>query len=180
MIITVMGPQGSGKSTQAVLLAKKLSLPLLQSGEVLRQLAEQKTKTGKRVKSFLDQGKLVDDRLLFAILKTEASKEAHQKGFVLDGTPRTLAQAQNLPFQIDQAIYLRVRDEENIKRLLLRKREDDTPAVIAARLRLYHQETEPVLNFYRELGLLIEVDGERSIADIHQDILNKLEYASEK
>jgi adenylate kinase len=174
MIVMVMGPQGSGKSTQAVLLAQKLGLPHLQTGELLRQLAKRSTKLGRKVKRFVEQGKLVNDELLDKILTAKISQPKYQKGFVADGLPRTLSQAQKLPFRIDRVIYLRVSDGENIRRLLLRQRADDTRELIAERLKLYHQQTEPVLNFYRQHGLLIEVDGKRPIEVIHQDILEKL------
>ena len=173
MIIIIMGPQGSGKSTQAALLAKKLKLPHLQVGEVLRELAQQGTRLGLRAKSFWGRGRLVTEKLFRQILQEEIKKDRYRSGLVGDGVPRTLIQAKNLPFKVDKVIYLRVRDEENVKRLRLRKREDDTVGSITERLKLYHRETEPVLDFYRGQGILLEVDGERSIEAIYRDICSR-------
>lgn len=174
MKIVIMGPQGSGKSTQAALLAEKLHLPHLAIGDLSRQLSQKKTALAKKIKSYLDRGELFPDQLLMRILKTEISKPKYRKGFIADGTPRTLKQAKILPFKADKIFYLAVSDKENIKRLVQRGREDDTPPLIKRRLALYHQETEPVLAFYRQQGLLTEVDGERSVETIHQDILKRV------
>ncbi|MDZ4209840.1 MAG: nucleoside monophosphate kinase [Candidatus Curtissbacteria bacterium] len=174
MRVIVMGPQGSGKSTQAGRVAQEIGLPHLQTGALYRQMAQGDNKFARGVRSYLEQGKLVPDDAHDEILKNEVAKPEFQMGFVLDGTPRTLSQAQNLPFKPDKVIYLAVSDEENVKRLTLRGREDDTPKVISERLCLYHQETEPVLDYYRQKGILEEVDGERPIEVITQDILGRL------
>lgn len=174
MKIVVMGPQGSGKSTQAELLAKKLNLPHLQTGELYRQMAKTDSPLGKKIKSFLDQGQLVPDREHNSLLKKEIKKPRYKRGFVLDGSPRTLSQAKTQPFETDRVFYLQVSDEENTKRLLKRGRADDTPALISQRLKIYHQETEPVLDYYRQQGILTEIDGERPIEEIAKDIIERL------
>ena len=169
-----MGPQGSGKTTQAQLLAQRLGLPHLQTGELYRQIAEEDSPRGRRIKSILDQGQLISDEDHNRILEKEIKKRKYQKGFVLDGSPRTISQAKTQPFETDRVFYLRVSDKENIKRLIKRGRVDDTPQLIKERLRIYHQETEPVLNYYRQLGILTEINGERPIEEIHRDIANRL------
>lgn len=174
MKIIVMGPQGSGKTTQARLLAKELNLPHLQTGELYRRIAKEDSSFGQKVNQILSEGELVPDEDHNLILREELNKIEYAQGFVVDGSPRTLSQAQSLPFKPDRVFYLAVSDEENIKRLTKRQRADDTPQLVAERLKLYHQETEPVLDYYRQQGILIEVDGERAIETIFQDILEKL------
>lgn len=176
MKIIIMGPQGSGKSTQASLLAQELNLPHIQTGELYRQIAAQDTPFGREISQFLSQGQLVPDEEHNQILSRELSKPEYDNGFVLDGSPRTLAQAQSLPFEPDKIFYLVVSDEENIKRLEKRKRVDDTPELITERLRLYHQETEPVLDFYRQKGVLTEINGEREIEVILKDITERFKH----
>lgn len=174
MNLIVTGPQGSGKSTQAQLLAKKLNLPHLQTGELYRQIGKKTTPFGRKIKAILGKGQIVPDKEHNQILAQELAKSKYVKGFVLDGSPRTLAQAMSQSFKIDKVFYLKVGDEENIKRLILRGRDDDTPKIIAERLRIYHRETEPVLNFYQKQGILEEIDGERAIEEIHRDIMGRL------
>ena len=175
MSLIVMGPQGSGKTTQAELLAKKLNLPHLQTGELYRRVAKEKSPLGRKVKELLGKGHLVPDKEHNELLEREVKKPLYKNGFVLDGSPRTLSQAKSQPFKVDKIFYLDVSDEENTKRLLRRGRKDDTPELIAERLRIYHRETEPVLKYFRQQGILKEVDGERPIEVIHQDIMNRLE-----
>jgi adenylate kinase len=174
MNLVVMGPQGSGKSTQAELLAHKLKLPHLQTGELYRQIEKENSSFGRKIKAILSKGQIVPDEEHNRILTQELAKSKYHRGFVLDGSPRTLAQAISQPFKVDQVFYLKVSDEENIKRLLKRGRTDDIPEIITERLKIYHQQTEPVLDFYRKLGILEEMNGERPIEDIFQDILGRL------
>ena len=173
----IIGPQGSGKSTQAELLSQKMNLPHLQTGSLYRRIKQRQTVLGRRIKLFLDKGQLVPDKDHNQILAKEVVKSKYRSGFVLDGSPRTLSQAKTQPFVVDKVFYLRVGDKKSIKRLLKRKRIDDTPALIAERLRLYHQETEPVLEYYRQKGILVEIDGEQSIEAIHQEMMKIINNA---
>lgn len=175
MNIVIMGPQGSGKSTQACLLAEKLKIPYLQTGELCRIVSLEDSDLGYRVRKCLTEtGELVPDQEMMMIAGEGFAKEKYQNGVVLDGIPRNLWQAKNLKLRIDKVFYLKVRDEEGIKRLMGRKRKDDTLELIAGRLRDYHRQTEPLLNFYRKQGVLEEVDGERPIGIIFEDILGRL------
>lgn len=168
--IIFMGPVGSGKSTQAGLLAEHLKLPRVNTGEIFRRMAQ----TNPELKELLDRGQFVNDEMTMLMLRQELSDEKYGGGFVADGVPRNLFQAENLPFEPDLVIYLKVRDSENVKRLLLRGRSDDTEEVIKTRLAIYHEQTEPVLDFYRQKGKLLEVDGEPPIEVIFQDVLGKI------
>lgn len=168
MNIIVMGPVGSGKSTQAALIAEKLGLFHFDVGEILRSEVARETVFGKKIKSYLNNGELISDDLLTKFLQKETRK--HKEGFILDGAPRTLSQARILPFKIEKVFYLRVSDKETTKRLLKRRRYDDTPKLIKKRLDIYHQVTEPILDFFREKNKLQEIDGERSVNEIFDDI----------
>lgn len=168
--IIYMGPVGSGKSTQAELLAKHLNLPRLNMGEIFRKVSE----TNEEVKQIVESGELVNDEITLLMLRQEMAEARYNDGFVVDGVPRNLFQAENLPFEPDIVVYLKVRDSENIKRLMGRGRMDDTDKVIKERLALYHAQTEPVLDYYRQKGKLLEVDGEPPIQTIFEDTLQKL------
>lgn len=175
MNLVVMGPPGSGKSTQAKILAQKLSLPYIQTGEIFRQIAKKKTPQARRIKKILEQGKLVSDEETVKTLEEFLSGEKGKDGFVLDGAPRTLPQAKKFKIKLDRVFYLAVGEKEIMKRLLARARADDTAEVINERLKVFRRRTEPVLAFFRSRGILAEVDGEDSVEAIHQDILKRLE-----
>jgi len=174
MNIVIMGPQGSGKSTQAELLAEHLNLPHLSTGVLFRDLAESDSPLAERVRGQLAGGHLVSDEDVMSVLGQVLAQPKHQCGFILDGFPRNLWQAEHAPFEVGCVFYLRVSDEESIERLKKRGREDDTDELIRQRLSAYHAETEPVLDYYRRQGILEEVDGERSVEDIFTDILSRL------
>lgn len=175
MNFLVMGPVGSGKSTQAELLAEKLGVPLLNVGDLLYFKSKENTPLGKSIKAKMEAGEIVDDKITHQIVEEHLQGKSHRKGFVLDGYPRTLKQAEMLEVPLDKVFYLIVSDKENARRLLSRGRKDDTPELIIKRLAIYHQETEPILDFFRQKGILEEFDGERPIEEIHQEIMGRLE-----
>lgn len=174
MKIIVMGPQGSGKSTQADLLAEVLGLPCLEMGDLLHFISQEETERGRKIKKAMEAGVLVGDETILKVVEEHLQMPAYKKGYVLDGFPRNLETAKEFNQKINQVFYLKVSDKENIKRLVKRGRKDDTPELIKKRLKIYHQETEPVLDYYRQKGILEEVDGERPIEMIHQDIVGRL------
>ena len=184
MNLIILGPQGSGKGTQAKLLAEKYSLIHISTGALIRQEIQSGTDFGKALEEKIKNGELVSDPELFSVL--EKAPITPTKGFILDGTPRNLAQATELEnvfkkvgVGLDWVILLTLSHEESISRLTKRAaiehRQDDNPEAIQKRLDLYNQETIPVLEYYRSLGKLIEVDGTPDIQTVFQDICRKLE-----
>ena len=161
MNIVLLGPQGSGKSTQGDLLAEKLGISHISTGEIFRISSDPK------IKDLLARGQLIDDETTYDIVKQSI---AGLRGFILDGFPRNLAQAQKEDFPVDRVINIVLTDEEAIKRLMLRKREDDTLELITERLRIYHELTEPVLDFYRKRGVLKDIDGSGTIEEVQKSI----------
>ncbi len=173
MNIIIMGPQGSGKTTQAQILAEKIKIPLVVMGNIFRELAKEDSDRGREIKEILEKGQLVSDDKTIDIVNNHPLEPNCANGFVLDGFPRNLVQAQGLTKKIDKVFYIKIQDAVSLKRLLLRGRADDTEETIANRLSIYHEETEPVLNFYRKQGILIEIDGERTVEEISGEIFAK-------
>ena len=168
---------GSGKSTQGNLLSKKLGVPYLSTGHIFRDLAKERTKLGRQIKLIMNAGLLVSDARTLKIVEEYLSRPEYDKGYILDGFPRTVNQAKDFKNGIDRVIYLKVSDKEILWRLAYRDdsgREDDTLLAIRKRIEVFHKFTKPVLDYYREKRKLIEVDGEQKIEDIHKDILKKL------
>lgn len=176
MKIILIGGPGSGKSTQGKLLSKKLALPYLASGDIFRRIAKEKTKWGRYVRKVVNGGLLVPDQKVTPIVEEYLKRKEYKKGYILDGFPRTLSQVKAFTHKIDQALYIKVSDKEALKRLSLRKeaREDDNALVLKKRLKVYHQLTDPIIGHYQKKGILVEIDGEREIDEIHREILELL------
>ena len=183
MNIIILGPQGSGKGTQAKLLAKKLNLKHISTGELLRQAAQEPTKKGQIIKHLLTKGTLIPFETTLELLKPVLKKTT--TGFILDGMPRNLRQAEHLDWflkqikkSIDQVVYITLSKKSTFERLEKRAeiegRSDDTKEAIKKRLEIYQKETVPVIRYYQKQGNFIEIDGEPSIKEIHQSILSKL------
>jgi len=180
--IVLIGIQGSGKSTQGKLLAQHLHLPYLSTGHIFRDMAKEGSREGRYIKETLAAGLLVPDEITIPIVEKYLAKEEYKKGWILDGFPRTLDQAEKFKTKIDVAFYLLVPDKEALWRLSFRMgskgeiREDETLMAIRKRINLFHRATEPVLDHYRKLDLLVEVDGEKKIEEICEDILGKIRW----
>lgn len=172
--IGIMGPVGSGKSTQAKIIAEKLGLCWVSTGELARQQAQEDSDLGRKFKQLLDEGQLIDDPDIAELLRVKLAQTECQTGFVLDGYPRDLPQASFFDPHFEKVFFLKMTEAEVIKRLLLRGRFDDTPELIKTRLQIYHQLTEPVLDYYRNQGCLVEVDGDRSIEEVAAEIAQHL------
>lgn len=178
MKLILIGIQGSGKSTQGNLLTKKLGIPYLSSGHIFRQMAKEKTPLGRYLKETLNAGFLIPDDKTIPIIEEYLTKPEYKNGYILDGFPRTVKQAEEFVNGVDKVIYLKVSDKEALWRLSGRAdddvREDNTLQAIRKRIQLFHDFTEPVIQYYRTNGLLLEIDGEKDIDSINQEILSNL------
>jgi len=175
MKIVILGSQGSGKSTQAKMLAQRLNFPAIEMGQLFRDKAKGNDLEAGEIKEALDVGNLVPDRIAIKTLQTRLAKNDCKNGYILDGYPRNYAQLEGLPTDINKVIYIKVSDQEGIKRLIDRSRHDDSLDVVTKRLAIYHKETEPLLTYFRNKGILIEIDGEKSLEQVHLDIVEKLQ-----
>lgn len=176
MKIILIGIQGSGKSTQGKLLSEKLNVPYLSTGHIFRELAKQDNDEGRFIKQTIEGGNLIGDDKTLQIVTEYLKKSEYANGYILDGFPRTTTQAENFQEKIDYVVYLKVSDKEALWRLSGREDErlDNTLKAIRKRIDLFHKATEPVLAAYRKKGILLDVDGERSIEEIHREILSNL------
>lgn len=175
--IILIGIQGAGKSTQGNLLRDTLGIPYLSTGHIFREMAKEKTPIGRYIKETMNAGFLIPDNKTLEIVESYLSRPEYAKGYIMDGFPRTTAQAETFKNGITRVIYLKVSDREALWRLAYRNevgREDETLQAILKRIELFHKFTEPVIEFYRQKGTLVEIDGERSIEDIHQDIMKSI------
>jgi len=177
MKLILIGIQGSGKSTQGNMLADKLNVPYLSTGHIFRELAKEKTPAGRFIKETINAGYLVSDEKVLEIVSEYLSRSEYEKGYILDGFPRTVAQAEAFKNGINKVIYLRVSDKEALWRISGRNdvREDETLPALRKRIDLFHRFTEPVLEYYKEKGVLLEIDGEQAIEKIFEEITAAIE-----
>lgn len=183
MQLILFGPPGAGKGTQAVAISEEFSLPHIATGDILRDNVKDETELGLQAKQYMDQGHLVPDEVVIAMVEERVRRDDVTDGFLLDGFPRTVAQAKALDdtlaadgHAIDGVIRLLVDDGELVSRLLRRAEEqgrsDDTREVIEKRLAVYREETEPLVDLYRERGLLREVDGTGEIPQVRNRVFD--------
>jgi adenylate kinase len=186
MRLVLLGPPGSGKGTQARLLADRLGIPAISTGEMLRAAVSEGTPLGQRVKAVMEAGELVSDDLMIALIRERMAAPDARAGFVLDGFPRTVDQAAALDrllegngTDVSAVLNLSVPETALIDRLAGRSgqenRSDDRRETVLERLRVYHEKTEPLVEFYRGRGLLTNVDGMGDIAEIADRIGGALE-----
>ena len=205
MNVIFLGPPGAGKGTQAVRVCERLGIPQISTGEILRQAIREQTPTGVQAKAFIDRGQLVPDEVVVAIVEERLKQPDCEKGYLLDGFPRTVPQAQALEkfAKIDAVVDIDVADETLITRLSGRRvcpacggtyhvlslngktdcekcgaaliqRDDDKPETVLSRLKVYHAQTAPLIDFYSERGLLKTVDGAAALDACTEAVLSAL------
>ena len=211
MKIILLGAPGAGKGTQAEVICEHLSIPAISTGTIIREALKSGTEMGQKAKSYMEAGKLVPDEIVIGIIEGRLAKDDCKNGFILDGFPRTIVQAEALDkmgFPIDKVIDIEVADEDIIARISGRRvcdtcgaiyhvkykpskvdgvcdkcggtlfqREDDQPETVKERLKVYHEQTEPLKEYYQKQGKLFIVEGEEHIADTTRKTLAVVEEA---
>lgn len=182
MRIVFIGPPGAGKGTQAALVVQRYGIAHLSTGDMLRAARDAQTPLGKLADQYMSTGQLVPDEIILQIVRQRLEADDCQQGYLLDGFPRTLAQAEALDQILAQqgtplevVLELRVPEEELFRRLSSRGRADDKPEVIRQRLVAYRQQTEPLLDYYQRQGLLKTIDGLGTVEEIFQRIQQVLD-----
>jgi adenylate kinase len=184
--LLLLGPQGAGKGTQAKRIAAEYGIPQVSTGDMFREAIAAGSELGWRVQPILESGALVPDELTIALIRDRLGQDDAAKGFVLDGFPRNMAQAEALDAMLgeigrslDVVLELQLDDDTCFQRLLRRAKEegrtDDTPEVIRRRLDVYHRETEPLVEYYRAQGNLVPIHAERSVDEVFAEIVEALE-----
>lgn len=187
--ILLLGPQGSGKGTQAKRIAVEYGVPHIATGEILRGAIAGGTELGQRVQPVVESGRLVSDELMIELIRERLGRDDTEGGFVLDGFPRTIAQAEALDEALAEigrpltiVFELQVSEDVAIRRLEGRAREegrsDDTPEAIGRRLALYREQTEPVVEHYRLAGNLVGIHGDRTLNEVLSEIQSALEQVA--
>lgn len=213
MFILFLGAPGAGKGTQAAMISEKLGMPHISTGDIFREAVAKGTELGKKAKEYMDKGELVPDEIVIGIVKERISQPDCEKGCILDGFPRTVAQAEALDRalaemgrKVDYVINVNVSKEEIVKRLTGRRtckscgkvyhvifnppakenvcdvcggelyqRDDDSEETVLNRLNVYEEKTAPLIEYYKNSGVLYDVDGERSVEEVTAQIERILE-----
>ncbi len=213
MNLIFLGAPGAGKGTQAKRAVEKYGIPQISTGDMLREAVAKGTELGKKAKEYMDKGELVPDEVVIGIVKERLQQPDCEKGFILDGFPRTLAQAEaldemlkELGKKIDAVINIAVPEEEVVKRIVNRRtckkcgavyhliyappkednkcdkcggelyqRDDDKEETVRERYRVYKQNTEPLIEYYRKKGVLYDVDGTKDIEGVWEEVVSILD-----
>lgn len=209
MKLILLGAPGAGKGTQAEIISEKYNIPTISTGNIIRAALKNGTEMGIKAKSYIDAGNLVPDDVVIGIIKERLNEDDCKNGYILDGFPRTIPQAQALDemgFAIDAALSIEVADEEIVKRMSGRRvcekcgasyhtefkkpakdgicnlcgatlviRKDDEPETVKNRLEVYHEQTEPLKDYYKNCGKLLCVEGQERVEDTTRLVLTALE-----
>ncbi len=179
--LIMLGPPGAGKGTQARKIEEKFVIPHISTGDILRAEVERKTNLGKEIEDVMKRGELVADDIILRLVEARLSEPDCRKGFILDGFPRTIAQAEELDSFLKQrgreklyVIYLMVTEEICLERLMARRRLDDTEEIFRTRIKVYHEQTAPLIDYYFERGAIIRINGVQSIEDVFHETEERL------
>lgn len=210
--IALLGPPGAGKGTQAKRIAEKFELPHISSGDIFRENLSKRTELGKKAEEYMNRGELVPDDITVSMIRERLSRPDCEEGALLDGFPRTPAQAKALDEmlsdfagEIDAVPYINVPENELVERLSgrltcrakghifhkkynppqepgvcdydgseLYQREDDKPETVKRRIRVYMEQTQPLIDYYQQKSVMIEVDGDQSIEEVTTDLVSAL------
>ncbi len=209
MKLIIMGAPGAGKGTQAARISRHLSIPAISTGDILREAIAAGTEMGELAKKYIEQGHLVPDEVMIGIIEDRLSKEDCRSGYILDGFPRTIPQAEALDAmgaQIDKVLSLEVSDDMIVERMSGRRvcpkcgatfhtdhnppkapgicdkcgaelirRKDDAPETVLARLKVYHEQTEPLKDYYKKAGKLVIAQGQEDVEDTTATVFAALE-----
>lgn len=185
--IVILGPPGAGKGTQGKLISAEAGIPHINTGDMFRAEVAAESDLGRRIRAVLDSGDLVPDEVTIEVVRVRLAQEDTTEGFVLDGFPRTLAQAEGLDRVLDEidrgelAVVLdfQVSDEIAVERLLRRAgqeaRSDDTRETIQHRLDVYHDKSEPLVGYYRNKGILVGIHADRSVEAVFAEVQQVME-----
>jgi adenylate kinase len=187
--ILLLGPQGAGKGTQGKLISTEYGIPHIATGDILREAMAAGTELGQRIKPIYDAGGLVPDDIMIALIRERLAADDAAEGFVLDGFPRTAVQAEALDEMLDEiarplsvVLEFQLPEQVSIERLTRRAQEegraDDTREAIERRLRLYHEQTEPLIEHYRARGHLVGIPAERSVEEVFEEIQKALDQVA--
>jgi adenylate kinase len=190
MRMIFMGPPGAGKGTQAEVVAERYSIPAISTGDIFRKNVSEGTELGVQAQRYMDAGEYVPDELTNLMVRNRIDEPDADRGFLLDGYPRTLAQVEELDGMVkhtghvlDAVVVLTVDKEELVQRLLQRAategRADDTEDVVRRRYEVYDDQTAPLIDVYRDRGLMIEVDGMGEVDEVSQRIFDALDKVTE-
>ncbi len=177
MKLVLIGIQGAGKSTQGNFLSEEYNIPYLSSGHIFREMAKEKTQMGRWLKETINSGALVPDEKTLEIIFTYLEKPEYANGYILDGFPRTVVQAEAFKEGVEAVVFLDVSDKEALWRIAGRvsDRQDETVHAIKRRIDSFHEFTQPVVSYYRERDKLVAVDGEQDMDAVFKDIKKQLD-----
>jgi adenylate kinase len=187
--ILLLGPQGAGKGTQGKLISREAGIPHIATGDILRSAIAEGSELGRKAEPLLEAGRLVPDDVMIDLIRDRLAQEDTERGYVLDGFPRTAVQAEALDEmlgEIDRSLSIvfefQLPEELAVERLLRRAEEegraDDTLDAIRTRLRLYQEQTAPLVEYYRARGLLVPVHADRSVDEVFDEIQQALEQVA--